>query len=304
VIDAELYRVVVDTTGRTLIMAMGNVAFADCRALAGAVEKTGGTVPANLQNLLAGFDDLSTQTVQPSDPTRAILDVYAEGKPERAAKLITAAAQIEHDAEYRKGLRQRAEVLFVERFYRELCGGAADQILDSLRPGFDSAAQVLEAATAAVDINANPAQLAETGTIEQLEAWRSIRPAVAKLDACSGIARAFGPRSINVGVLDQPPLIDPIDLVDEAVMCSADDLVQAGKAFRARRADISTCPWLRITPKLNAITEAEERLRAWAEVEWDLLNAPNKNGGYIDEDGNIIPVVRPNPYAPKESAAR
>jgi hypothetical protein len=286
-------------------MAMGiNATIASCRALVGDVEKAGGTVPDSLQNLMAGFDDISGQITQPrSDPVKQILDAYAAGKPEQAAKLITAAAQIEHDAEYRTGLRQRAAVLFVERFHLQLCEGAADEILDSLRPQFDAAAQTLEAASTVVDINANPAHLAETGTAEQLEAWRSIRPAVAKLDAISMIASGFGPRSGTFGVLDQPPLIDPIDLVDEALMCTDSDIVQAGKAFRARRAEINTCPWLRISPKLNTIAEAKERLRGWAEVEWNLLNPHNPNRGVIGEEGKIIPEIRRNPYAKAQAAS-
>jgi hypothetical protein len=281
-------------------MAMGMIAIGDCRALVAAVEKAGGTVPASLQNLLAGFDALAGQTVQPSDPARAILDAYAEGNQDRAAELITAAAQIEHDAEYRRGLQQRAQVLFVERFYTQLCEGAADEILDSLRPQFDASAEILHTATAVVDINANPAQLAETGRPAQLMAWRSIRPAVAQLDTISAIARAFGPRNVNFGVLDQPPLIDLMDLVDEAVMCTDSEVVQAGKVFRARRADIHTCPWLRITPKLCTIAEAKERLRAWAEVEWDRLNAGRRTQRYTDS-GELEDVVIRNPFALAEA---
>jgi hypothetical protein len=280
-------------------MAMGSITITHCRSLAASVEKAGGTVPTVLQNLVGGFDDLAGQMEQPSDPARAILDAYAAGKPDRAAELIAAAAQIQHDADYRVGLRQRAEVLFRERFFKELCQGAADEILDSLRPQFDAAAEALAAATAVVDINVDPRQLAETGTPEQLDAWRAIRPAVAQLDTISVIARGFGPRSVDFGVLDQPPLVDPLDLVDDAVMCTGSDVVQAGRAFRARRADIRTAPWLRITPKLNTISEAKERLRQWAEQEWTLLNPHDPSRGALGEDGHghVIAEVRRNPYA-------
>lgn len=193
-------------------------------------------------------------------------------------------------------MRQRAETLFIERFFKELCQGAADEILDSLRPQFDSAAETLAEALTVVDINVDPRQLAETGTPEQLEAWRSIRPAIAQLDTIGIIARGFGPRSIEFGVLDQPPIVDPLDLVDDAVMCTGSDIIQAGKAFRARTADIRTAPWLRITPKLNTIGEAKERLRQWAEAEWNLLNPHDPNRGTFGEDGQIIAEIRRNPF--------
>lgn len=278
-------------------MAMGSISISTCRALTQSVENAGGATPAVLRNLLAGYDDLAEQTVQPSDPARAVIDAYAAGKPDRAAELITAAAQLQHDSDYRSVLRQRAEGMVVERFFKELCRGAADEILTSLRPQFDAAAEALAAATVVVDINSDPSQLAEIGTPEQLDAWRAIRPAVAQLDAISVIARRFGPRSPDFGVLDQPPIVDPIDLVDDAVMCASSDLVQAGRAFRARRADIRTAPWLRITPKLNTIAEAKERLRAWAETEWNLINPHHPSRGRIDENGRVVPEVRRNPYA-------
>jgi hypothetical protein len=152
-------------------------------------------------------------------------------------------------------------------------------------------------------INADPAQLAETGTPQELEAWRSIRPAVAQLDAIGVIARRFGPRSLDFGVLDRPPLIDCMDLTDDALMCSADDIVQAGKVFRARTADIRSAPWLRITPKLCTIAEAKERLRAWSEQEWNLLNAGRVVQRH-NETGELEDVVINNPYALKETVTQ
>ena len=115
-------------------MAMGSISISTCRALTQSVENAGGATPAVLRNLLAGYDDLAEQTVQPSDPARAVIDAYAAGKPDRAAELITAAAQMQHDADYRSGLRQRAEGMVVERFFKELCRARADEILDILRP--------------------------------------------------------------------------------------------------------------------------------------------------------------------------
>ena len=114
-------------------MAMGSISISTCRALTQSVENAGGATPAVLRNLLDGYDNLANQTA-PSDPARQIIDAYAEGKPDRAAELITAAAQLQHDADYRSGLRQRAEGMVVERFFKELCRGAADEILDSAAP--------------------------------------------------------------------------------------------------------------------------------------------------------------------------
>ncbi|WP_333894510.1 hypothetical protein [Mycolicibacterium gadium] len=264
------------------------------KQLVAAVENAGGTVPAALTNALDGLDLLNAHAA-PSDPALSILSAAVDGTldAERLDQLCADAARDEAINTYRQQLRGRAEGLFLDRFHRTLCGGAADEILDSLRDQFTSAANTLAEATALVDMTVDPRQLADHGSPEELAAYRSVRPAVAKLDEISSIAALFGPRSISWAVLDLPQGVDDRGLVDEAVCCCTDgDLVQAGAVFRART---SAVPWLRITPHLNSIAEAKERLRLWAEKAFDATVSNQGRGRF--EDGKFVPMPVANPYA-------
>ena len=134
------------------------------RQLIAAVKDLGITPPKPLNDIIAGFDVLATHAAQP-DPAQTIIDAAADGEltAEHLDELINEAATAQLLNEYRGPLCQRLEGRFVERFHKALCDGAADEILDGLRPDFDAAAQALDAATAAVDINVDPRQLAEHG---------------------------------------------------------------------------------------------------------------------------------------------
>jgi hypothetical protein len=92
-------------------------------------------------------------------------------------------------------LRGRCGGAFTEALYRALRDGEADDVLRSLRDPFDKATQALADALQVVDIDIDPRQLAEHGSPDELEAWRSIKPAVQQLDEIAAIARRFGPRS-------------------------------------------------------------------------------------------------------------
>ena len=74
---------------------------------------------------------------------RTIVDAAADGTltADRITDLIAEAARAQSIATYTGELRQRTERLFVGAFYEALQDGAADEILDSLRPAFDTAAE-------------------------------------------------------------------------------------------------------------------------------------------------------------------
>jgi hypothetical protein len=218
------------------------------------------------------------------------------------------------NANYFIELRQRGERECIQRFFAALQDEAADQILDSLRGRFDDAVRTLTAAMEVVDINTDPRELADAGTPEELAAWRMIRPAIRTLDAVSAIASRFGPKSGSFAILDQLPLVDDLGLRDDVLMCTSTDIVRGSSTFRdaesARtqavamgdsNADIRICPWLRTTPKLNTIAEAKERQRAWAEAEWNALNAGRVTQRYT-ETGDLEKVIINNPYALEASA--
>lgn len=280
-------------------MAMNSVgaSLPAARQLVQSVRDVGGTVPESLTRILAASELLSVQPAA-TDPVKAILNAAAAGELDesRLADLVADAAAASAVRDYRSQVAGRVEAGLLDRFYKALCAGAADEILDSLRPLFGEAAGKLTEATDLVDVSVDPAQLALHGDSEEIKAYRSIRPLVTVLDDISSIARRFGPRSVDFAVLDNPPNVDDRGVLDEAVMCSADpDLIQAGAVFRSRSADIRSCPWLRTAPRLHTIAEATERLRGWAEAAFD-QTVSNRGRGRFD-NGVFVAEPIPNPYA-------
>ena len=108
------------------------------------VEKAGGRVPDVLANVLSGEALLKAHGT-PTDPARAIVDAAVDGTltESTVAELIGQAAMAQMIASYGGDLRRRAERMFVDAFFSELQHGAADEILDSLRPAFDTAAEAI-----------------------------------------------------------------------------------------------------------------------------------------------------------------
>ena len=170
-----------------------------------------------------------------------------------------------------------------------------------MRPGFAAAAETLADAQQIVDINTDHRTLVETATPAQLDAWRSLRPAIAKLDAIGALVREFGPRSGHFAVIDMPGLVESAAVNDEALFCSDVELVNASKVFGARRADPMTSPWLRTAPRLQSVAEAKERFRAWCEGEWEHAQGNFQSRGRLTDDG-FVPEVRTNPYAVRAEA--
>jgi len=92
-----------------------------------------------------------------------------------------------------------------------------------------------------------------------------------------------------------PNIIDHRGLVDEALMCTGAPLMRAGALFQRRTADLKTVPWLHLPARLNTIAEARERLRVWAEAEWNTLNNTPGRGHF--EGSEFVPEIRENPFA-------
>ena len=278
-------------------MLSSNTRIVDARRLVAAVEGAGATAPKVLTDLLAGFDLLGG-TPAPGDHSSEIIESAAAGTltPKDLDGLIAKAAQAQAAADYRARLRQRGEHLFVKRFHQALCDGAADEVLKAVRSGFNAAAKTLADAQLMVDINTDHQTLVETATPAQLDAWRSLRPAIAKLDAIGAIVREFSPRAGHFGIFDMPGLVEPASINDEAIFCADVELVKASKVFGVRRADPMTSPWLRTAPRLQSVAEAKERFRAWCEGEWEHLNGNYQTRGRLTDDG-FKPEQRTNPFA-------
>ena len=83
-------------------------------------------------------------------------------------------------------------------------------------------------------------------------------------------------------------------------MCTDGDLMAASMAFQKPNPanDVRTSPWLRVDAHLHTIGSAAERVRLWAEAEWQSREAQRPTSGRLRPDGTILADVRRNPFTP------
>jgi hypothetical protein len=271
-----------------------------------ALEGVGVAAPKVLSNLAAGFDLLGP-TVQPAatDPANAILAAAVDGKltGKSLDQLLSVAAAEAATINYRADFRLRAECKFAHRFHAALLEGAADEVLDSIRPLFDSTAAELTAATAAVDINSRPQHLLEvTATAEEQDAWRRLPDLVRRITQLAAIAASFGPHE-ELAVVDDLTQNDNLQLGwirPQALMCCADNVVRATETFGRPNPNWVSSPWLRVTPELHTIASAQERYREVAEGDFTARNLYAEGSGRLTDKG-FVPEVRANPHKLPES---
>lgn len=108
----------------------------------------------------------------------------------------------------------------------------ADRVVESLRPSFDEQAAVIQTALdAGITQETNPADLAVTGTTEQLEAFRALPRAVAGLDQIKRLRDSltltlpYGPRDqLGLAYVEQVARAEDLET---AVTRSADEVEYA-----------------------------------------------------------------------------
>jgi len=253
---------------------------ADARALNRLVEAEGAKVPAVLVNVIAGFDALESQP-PPDRPTTAILAAAIAGKltPKKVDELIAEAVAHRARETFRAELHRDADALFIAAYDKALAEGAADKIIDAIRPEFDEAARVLTEARQIVDMGLSAQALLETAGPEQLAAYQSLAPAVATVNRLSKVVMHFGMRSIVFPQIERPALLDMAWVHDIALMCTEGDLRHASSVFREHIGnDPRSSPWMRVAPRLNSIGDVRERIRAIAENDWLQAQGPNGAG--------------------------
>ncbi|TPG31645.1 hypothetical protein [Mycolicibacterium hodleri] len=272
------------------------------QALISALHGVNVTPPKVLTNIVDGFDILGTP-VQPTaeDPGNAIVTAAADGKLNLKtldAMLATAAAESTANT-YRQEFRLRAERKFAHRFYTALLDGAADQILDAIRPQFEAAATELREARDAVDLQTTPRRLLEViATPEEQTAWKRLPELVRRMTRIAAIAAAFGPHA-DLPVVDDLSGADGLLRLgwvdDRALMCCSGSAVSATETFRQPDPSWQTSPWLRVPLQLHTIAEAQERYREIAESDWLARNRYSEGSGRLTETG-FVPDVRTNPH--------
>lgn len=105
-----------------------------------------------------------------------IVDAAADGTltADRITDLIAEAARAQSIATYTGELRQRTERLFVGAFYEALQDGAADEILDSPRPAFDTAAEAIAQACDLIPVETAAEAFLHSAKPEALHAWQQL----------------------------------------------------------------------------------------------------------------------------------
>jgi hypothetical protein len=276
--------------------------------LLSALEGVKVTAPKTLQNIVDGFDLLGP-TIQPAaaDPADAILEAAMAGKltPKTLDELLTAAAAQATTNNFRQAFRQRAERSFVRQFHTALLDGAADQVLDGLRPQFDAVAAELVAARDAVDLQATPERLLNvTATPEEQAAWGRLPELVRQISRIGAIAAAFGPHA-ELAVVDNLTKNDSLLNLgwcnDHALMCTEGDIATMSGAFRQPNPHWQTSPWLRVTLKLATIDDAQDRYRQAAEEDFTARESHRSGRGTLTDQG-FIPDIQTNPHTARELA--
>lgn len=283
---------------------------ANADALCTAATKLGATPPKELLNISAGHRALVEAAKATSDPTNAILSAAADGTltAKSARELATDAVISKLTSDHLITVASQANRRFVEKFHEALQAGAADAILDQLRPAFDEAAANIAATLDLVDINTPDSALVANATSKQLDAWRTLPKHISTLTEIASLATRFGMFG-GFALIEDPRDKDVMlrggelaGLDDRATMCCNSDLIQASRTFLQPNPDIRSSPWLRVQPKLHTIGEARERVRTTAESAWAAINAARPKSGRVI-DGQTVYDEFPNPFTPAKVLA-
>jgi hypothetical protein len=236
-----------------------------------------------------------------ADPAAALVEAAAAGKAaaQDLSRLVAAAAKAELEGEYLRRLQVSVAQHALRRFEQELRDGAADVLLDGLRPRLDEAANAIGDALTAIDPSWTADYIAKEATPDQTAAWRKMPGLIAKVDQIAALVANFGVHG-NFAQLDQPTsgLHNYIrGLRDESLLLTSFDPWRASEVISARRADWRTSPWVRLPLQLNSLPEARERYRAVCEAAWAAAESQRAGRGTLSADGGFVPERRINPFA-------
>ena len=277
----------------------------DCERLATAVQEVGGRIPKTLAGILSGAALLNAHSGAATDPARHIVEAAAAGEltADKLDKMLAEAAQQQQQITYRAELRRNSEHHFVGVFHRALEAGAADAILDSLRPAFERHAQAVAEARTLIPPGSIDSFLA-SATPEAVTAWQQLNAHVSALEKIGRIAAAFGPRTGMFPQIVEYTLGDGFRLDDRAIMCTNGNLPVDSSGFQSPDQGHLSSPWCQTTLKLHTIESAQARYQESAAAEWDKFHSGPQES-WIDENGQAHEKPRPtNPYRAAKELAR
>lgn len=255
----------------------------DAHQLVTDVEALGGKAPARLRNLLTSYDLLTTPAPAPN-ALDAIVDAATDGTltAKKLGGMVADAAQAHAAEQFRSGLARNAARSLLHRFGQELLAGAADELLDSLRPIFDANAAAIADAVSILNLDQSYQSFIETADPDQLGAYQGLKASTAKISEIIALATQFGPRSVTFPLIERP--VEGIGheefwLADGAIFTASAEGLRSASIYMHEwdRAQASlytikpqdlgmrTSPWARAGLQLNTVAQAREGVRLWAE---------------------------------------
>lgn len=273
----------------------------DARRLLDSITRRGVAPPQQLVELVEAYDaiaDVSGTTSAVDVLVKNVLDNGLRGKA--LEKAVADAAAVQAAVTFRQGLAQRVETAVVHKFVRELERGAADEVIDSLRPEFDAAATTLAGAAELIDPNVEAVSFLEQANNAERAAWAAIPPNIKAVEKIAAVVTQFGSKSLTFPLIQLPVQVGPTAWVNDfALLCvdSKYDIQQSSVAF-SRPGTGRTSPWFLAasTLKLNHLDEARESVRRWAEASWNSLGL-NQGRGELDPTKGFVAKPLANPYA-------
>ncbi len=239
-------------------------------------------------------------------PARTIVDSAADGTltKDLLDELIADAARAQMISSYTGDLSRNSEKLFVAAFFTELQNGAADEILDSLRPSFDKAAQEIEKARDVIPAEVPADQFLASASSAAVKLWQGLDANLAVIEAVARIAAQFGCRLAKFPLIEEYTLGDGFRLDDRALFCCDGELESESRLFGRPDPGHRSSPWFRTALRLHAVDSARERYRAFVSAEWSrLTSGPAQQ--WIDERGEMREMAKPtNPYAQPAEVAK
>ena len=205
-------------------------------------------------------------------------------------------------AAYAGDLKRRIQPMLVAAFHEALHDGAADEILTSLRPQFDTAASALEEARGLIPLEQSAERFLEDAKPAALTAWQTLEEHLAVIAAIGAIAAALGPRLGKFPLIEEYTLGDGFRLDDRAIWCTDGNLEADSRPFGRPDAGHRSSPWFRTALRLHSVDSARDRYRVWAAGEWERINAGPPTQ-WLGDDGQAHEQPRPaNPYKAKVDA--
>jgi hypothetical protein len=279
--------------------------FRDCMTFAAAIRALGGTVPGPLAGLLSSHSVLSA----PADaqrPDDAIVDAALKGEldHEMLERLLPAAAALQAQQVYRGDLSRSCEHTLLGEWHRQLNkGGAADMILDSLRPSWDKHVEQVQVARGLFNPESSPEHVLASAEPAAIKAWQGLNGHLNVISKIAAVARQFGPRLGQFPQVTEYAGGETFRTNDSGIMCCDGDLVLESALFQRPDQGHRTSPFFSATLRLHSIASAQERYDRWAEAEFDNTHS-GPRGGWIDEHGQMHEHPAPkNPYRREEGVA-